>query len=296
MHRAHEGADGANRSARPRSAAARLRRPKAQVLIGKGPSPGLHPTGAQIAQHSPPNALDGRCPLSPVRPTFWPGVRALISTSSAACVSSRPAFTYTPSAPTHPPPSRPAAAASRSHTPAAMAPSGGRVKPATRGRRTVLVPVVQLNCRGLPYLLHIPAAAAPVVRQAAFGRPHKAVTSSSNHAWMNRWICARPHTSSRSEMGLDGDPGVVVFAPWRCLLSSPGLDPIGLVTHEDTPPFPYFHTVWLYLRDHGLVGAGPRHSHLTRDDPLRAVPLALWAEDLLWHRKYACPARLAGQG
>jgi hypothetical protein len=26
-----------------------------------------------------------------------------------------------------------------------------------------------------------------------------------------------------------------------------GLQPGGLVTHEDTPPFLYFHTFWLYL-------------------------------------------------
>jgi hypothetical protein len=39
-------------------------------------------------------------------------------------------------------------------------------------------------------------------------------------------------------------------APWRCLLSLLGCCPVGLVTHEDTPPFPYFHTFGLYLHLH----------------------------------------------
>ena len=37
--------------------------------------------------------------------------------------------------------------------------------------------------------------------------------------------------------------------PRWCLLSSePGLSPAGWVTHEDTPPAPYFHTFWLSLQ------------------------------------------------
>ena len=45
-------------------------------------------------------------------------------------------------------------------------------------------------------------------------------------------------------------------------------------------------------RRHGLAGTGPRDSHPTGDDPLRPVPLARRAEDLVWQRTACrpCPA------
>jgi hypothetical protein len=56
-------------------------------------------------------------------------------------------------------------------------------------------------------------------------------------------------------------------APWRCLLSFPGLRPVRLVTHEETPPFSYFHTFWLYL-----PFLSPEHcSSVSRPTLLRGV-------------------------
>jgi hypothetical protein len=51
--------------------------------------------------------------------------------------------------------------------------------PRTRGRRTVLVPAVQRNRRGVPSPVRIPVGASTALRRAAFGRPSHAVPSAS---------------------------------------------------------------------------------------------------------------------
>ena len=67
---------------------------------------------------------------------------------------------------------------------------------------------------------------------------------------MNRCPCSRTNTSKRSHIWLDDDDCGVVFCSTAV---SPffraGSRPVGLVTHEDTPPAPHFHTFWLYLSD-----------------------------------------------
>jgi hypothetical protein len=64
---------------------------------------------------------------------------------------------------------------------------------------------------------------------------------------MHRWIGSRTHTAKCSHRGLDDEAWGVAFSSMAMSPGLAGLQPGGLVTHEDTPIFLYFHTFWLYL-------------------------------------------------
>jgi len=68
------------------------------------------------------------------------------------------------------------------------------------GRRTVIVPLVSVSRRGLPWPLRYPGVASTASRRADFARPNNTVTPSSNKAWMKCWVCWRANSSNRSHV------------------------------------------------------------------------------------------------
>src|SRR5919106_4546760 len=71
---------------------------------------------------------------------------------------------------------------------------------------------------------------------------------------MNRWTCFERTLPIDLKYDLTATSVLRSSDPWRCLLACElGLGPVGLVTHEETPPSPYFYTFWSYLPARGTV-------------------------------------------
>src|SRR5258705_7438740 len=84
--------------------------------------------------------------------------------------------------------------------------------PRSRGRRTVIVPVIVLSRRGLPNPFRYPGAASTPSRRAYRRRPTTCSTSSSKSCCSNRWTPCRANASRLSHVGLDSAPVPVLFS------------------------------------------------------------------------------------
>lgn len=76
---------------------------------------------------------------------------------------------------------------------------------------------------------------------------------------MKRWTCSRTKSSNRSQVVLAFASGVLDFdVCMTCPPSLPGLNPVGYVTREDTPPDSHLHTLsnYLVIQARGLIQEG----------------------------------------
>src|SRR5216683_807020 len=94
--------------------------------------------------------------------------------------------------------------------------------PRTRGRRIVIVPVIALSRRGLPYPFRYPARPSTPSRRSYRRRPKTSSTSSSKSCCSSRCTPCRASASRLSHTGLDSVP-VSVLCSFMGGVSFPGV-------------------------------------------------------------------------